>query len=156
MIDSWCSLFSEHEKFTRFFEGLSRAHLLLCNAKKNELKRKFASAILMQRSLRSLVHRSPARNPIKRYTSPYAKTIYFGSLVHASILIQKRKGQKYLWIFEASLACFSLLSDLYEFQHFWWELFHFFLCLVFSLCICKHHQELRRWDGLLWEVNGTL
>lgn len=110
MIDSWCSFFSEHEKFTRFFEGLSEGPPPSIQREENKLKRKFASAILMQRSLRSLVHRSPARNPIKRYTSPYAKTIYFGSLEHASILIQNAKVRN---IYEYSSAL-SLVLHFYQ------------------------------------------
>lgn len=73
-----------------------------------QAQKKICISDLNAKELRSLVHRSPARNPIKRYTSPYAKTIYFGSLVHASILIQKRtqRSEIFLWIFEASLVPF--------------------------------------------------
>lgn len=71
------------------------------------------------------------KNPIKRYPSPYAKTIYFGGVEHASKIAFKSKGQKFMNI------PLRLVSSFYQtFMSFsFFDENLFVLLLIAALCV---------------------
>lgn len=141
-----------------FFWNVLDVHTLLRRSSKPpptiiqlklELSRKFASAISVLREYNAKSSHVHLQNPIKRYPSPYAKTIYFGLCTPR--IHSKRKGQKFMNNLFCCCCCFcSFLSDLYEFQRVFDENLFYLFSRVLALCqrgfrsLCKFVQFAQR------------